>query len=248
VRSPGRRRAADPGALELGGKSPHIILEDADVEAACNGVIDGIFEGMGQSCVAGSRLFVPRARHDEIVDLLVRKAEAIRLGQPTAPETEVGPLSSFHHRERVEAYVDLARREGGSIATGGSRPTGEAYDGGAFYRPTIVTGLTNAARVCQEEIFGPVLCVLPFDDEDDLVATANDTAFGLACGIWTADYRRALRLARAIDAGTVWINTYKQLSIGAPFGGFKESGIGREKGTQGMRLYQQAKSIYLAIA
>ena len=237
-----------PAALELGGKSPHIILEDADVEAACNGVIDGIFEGMGQSCVAGSRLFVPRARHDEIVDLLVRKAEAIRLGQPTAPETEVGPLSSFHHRERVEAYVELARRDGGSIATGGSRPAGEAFAIGAFYRPTIITGLTNAARVCQEEIFGPVLCVLPFDCEEDLVATANDTAFGLACGIWSADYRRALRLARAIDAGTVWINTYKQLSIAAPFGGFKESGIGREKGTQGMRLYQQAKSIYLAVA
>jgi len=237
-----------PAALELGGKSPHIILEDADIEAACDGVIDGIFEGMGQSCVAGSRLFVPRDKHDRIVDMLVKKAEAIRLGQPTAADTEIGSLSSFQHRDKVEEYVELARQEGGTIAAGGCRPAGAEYENGAFYRPTIITGLTNSARVCQEEIFGPVLCVLPFDDEDDLVATANDTAFGLACGIWTSDYRRAWRLARAIDAGTVWINTYKQLSIAAPFGGFKDSGIGREKGLQGLRLYQQAKSIYLAVS
>ncbi|WP_193174593.1 aldehyde dehydrogenase family protein [Oricola nitratireducens] len=237
-----------PAALELGGKSPHIILDDADIPAACDGVIDGIFEGMGQSCVAGSRLFVPRAKHDQIVAILVEKAEAIRLGQPTGPDTDIGPLSSHHHRDKVEEYVEAARKEGGIVATGGSRPVGAQFDSGAFYRPTIITGLTNSARVCQEEIFGPVLCVLPFDDEDDLVATANDTAFGLACGIWTSDYRRAWRIARSIDAGTVWINTYKQLSIAAPFGGFKESGIGREKGLQGMRLYQQAKSIYFATA
>lgn len=235
-----------PAALELGGKSPHIILEDADIEAACNGVIDGIFEGMGQSCVAGSRLFVPRREHDRIVELLVEKANAIRLGQPTAADTDVGSMSSFEHRAKVEDYVALAKREGGVIATGGCRPAGAEFDKGAFFRPTIITGLTNSARVCQEEIFGPVLCVLPFDNEDDLVLTANDTAFGLACGIWTADYRRAWRLARAIDAGTVWINTYKQLSIAASFGGYKDSGIGREKGLQGLRLYQQAKSVYLA--
>lgn len=236
-----------PAALELGGKSPHIILEDADINAACAGVVDGIFEGMGQSCVAGSRLFVPRARHDEIVDILVKKAEAIRLGQPTDPKTELGPLSSHHHRDKVADYVDIARKEGANIATGGSRPTGAEFDDGAFYQPTIITGLTNAARVCQEEIFGPVLVVLPFDSEEELVETANDTAFGLACGIWTADYRKAWRLARAIDAGTVWINTYKQLSIAAPFGGFKDSGIGREKGLSGMRLYQQSKSIYFSM-
>jgi len=236
-----------PAALELGGKSPHIILEDADIDAACAGVVDGIFEGMGQSCVAGSRLFVPRARHDEIVDILVRKAESIRLGQPTGPDTELGPLSSHHHRDKVADYVDLARKEGASIATGGSRPSGSEFDNGAFYQPTIITGLTNAARVCQEEIFGPVLCVLPFDNEQDLVEQANDTAFGLACGIWTSDYRRAWRISRAIDAGTVWVNTYKQLSISAPFGGFKDSGIGREKGLSGMRLYQQAKSTYFSM-
>lgn len=236
-----------PAALELGGKSPHIIFEDADIEAACAGVVDGIFEGMGQSCIAGSRLFVPRSKHDEIVAILVKKAEAIQLGQPTDPKTELGSMSSHQHRDKVANYVDIARKEGGTIATGGCAPTGTEFDDGAFYRPTIITGLTNAARVCQEEIFGPVLCVLPFDNEADLIETANDTAFGLACGIWTSDYRKAWRVARAIDAGTVWINTYKQLSIASPFGGFKDSGIGREKGLSGMRLYQQAKSIYFSM-
>jgi betaine-aldehyde dehydrogenase len=189
---------------------------------------------------------VPRSKHDEIVEMLVKKAESIQLGQPTDPKTELGPLSSHQHRDKVANYVEIARKAGGTIVTGGSAPTGPEFDDGAFYRPTIITGLTNAAQVCQEEIFGPVLCVLPFDNEQDLVETANDTAFGLACGIWTSDYRKAWRVARAIDAGTVWINTYKQLSIASPFGGFKDSGIGREKGLSGMRLYQQAKSVYFS--
>jgi acyl-CoA reductase-like NAD-dependent aldehyde dehydrogenase len=235
-----------PAALELGGKSPHIVLEDADVEVACEGVIGGIFEGMGQSCVAGSRLFVHERLHEDIVARLVRKVEAIKIGMPDDPQTDLGPLASHQHRDKVESYVELARREGGHIATGGARPSGAAFDKGAFYRPTIITGLTNEARVCQEEIFGPVLCVVRFRNEEDLVAQANDSAFGLACGIWTADYRKAWRIARAIEAGTVWINTYKQLSIASPFGGFKDSGFGREKGLQGMRLYQQSKSIYLS--
>jgi acyl-CoA reductase-like NAD-dependent aldehyde dehydrogenase len=235
-----------PAALELGGKSPHIVLEDADIDAACEGVIGGIFEGMGQSCVAGSRLFVPERFHDDIVARLVRKVEAIKIGLPDDPQTDLGPLASHQHRNKVESYVELARTEGGHIATGGERLRGTAFDKGAFYRPTIITGLTNKARVCQEEIFGPVLCVLPFRNEEDLVAQANDNAFGLACGVWTADYRKAWRIARAIDVGTVWINTYKQLSIASPFGGFKDSGLGREKGLQGLRLYQQSKSIYLS--
>jgi betaine-aldehyde dehydrogenase len=235
-----------PMALELGGKSPHIIFEDGDIAAACNGVIDGIFEGMGQSCVAGSRLFVHRSRIDEVVGQLVALTEKLRVGMPTDPTVDLGSLSSHQHRDRVESFVALAREEGAAVATGGRRPDDPSLADGAFYLPTILTGLTNRARVCQEEIFGPVLCVLPFDDEADLIAQANDTAFGLACGIWTADYRRGLRVAREIAAGTVWINTYKQLSIAAPFGGFKDSGLGREKGLSGMRLYQQAKSIYLA--
>jgi betaine-aldehyde dehydrogenase len=144
----------------------------------------------------------------------------------------------------VERYVTAARADGATIVTGGERPSERRLAAGAFYMPTVVAGLTNAASVCQQEIFGPVLCALPFEDEADLIAQANDSAYGLAAGIWTGDYQRAWRVARALEAGTVWINTYKQLSIAAPFGGFKDSGVGREKGIGGLRLYQQAKSLY----
>ncbi|WP_134500535.1 aldehyde dehydrogenase [Microvirga pakistanensis] len=235
-----------PVALELGGKSPHILFEDADIPTACEGIIDGIFEGLGQSCIAGSRLFVHRSRMEEVLERLTEMTEKLRVGLPTDPNVDFGSLSSHQHRARVEQYVTLAREEGATVLVGGSRPTDPALAAGAFYLPTILTGLSNRSRVCQEEIFGPVLCVLPFDDEADLIDQANGTAFGLACGIWTADYRRGLKVARAIAAGTVWINTYKKLSIAAPFGGYKDSGLGREKGLAGMRLYQQTKSILLA--
>ncbi|RYY70898.1 MAG: aldehyde dehydrogenase family protein, partial [Comamonadaceae bacterium] len=158
--------------------------------------------------------------------------------------TQMGPLASFAHRERVEGLVATARAEGGQILTGGARPDGVTLQAGAYYLPTVIAGLPNSATVCQQEIFGPVLCVLPFDDEDDLLAQANDSAFGLASGIWTGNYQRAWRVAQRLQAGTVWINTYKQLSISTPFGGFKDSGLGREKGVAGMRLYQQQKSVY----
>lgn len=231
-------------ALELGGKSPHIVFADADVEAAAAAVADGIFEGTGQSCVAGSRLFVQRAVYAHVLALIEARARALRPAPPGAEGARLGPLASFAHRERVERMVDIARSEGGRIVTGGARPDDACLSEGAYYLPTVIDGLDNSATVCRQEIFGPVLCALPFDDEDDLVRQANDSAYGLAAGIWTADYRRAWRLARRLEAGTVWINTYKQLSIGAPFGGFKDSGIGREKGIGGVRLYQQAKSVY----
>ncbi len=233
-----------PVALELGGKSPHVVFADANLEAAAAAVADGIFEAGGQSCVAGSRLFVQRAVYDRVLGLVIERARALKVDLPDAPGAQFGPLSSFAHRERVERYVASARSAGGTIATGGARPEERKLAGGAFYAPTVVAGLTNADSVCQQEIFGPVLCALPFDDEDDLVAQANDSVYGLAAGIWTADYQRAWRVARALEAGTVWINTYKQLSIAAPFGGFKDSGVGREKGIGGLRLYQQAKSVY----
>jgi len=212
-----------PVALELGGKSPHVVFGDADLAAAAAAVADGIFEASGQSCVAGSRLLVQRAVHDRLLDMVSARARSLKLDLPDAPGAEMGPLATFLQRERVERYVALAKAEGGEIVTGGSRPEDRRLAGGAF---------------------GPVLCVLPFDDEDDLVRQANDSAYGLAAGIWTADYRRAWRVARRLEAGTVWINTYKQLSIAAPFGGVKDSGVGREKGVGGMRLYQQAKSLY----
>ncbi len=233
-----------PVALELGGKSPHIVFADADLEKAVDQIIGGIFISGGQSCVAGSRLFVQRSIRDAFVARLKEKAQALRVDLPDAKGAQIGPMASFQHRERVEALVAQGRAENGEVILGGARPSDARLSGGAFYSPTIFTGLDMSATVCREEIFGPVLCVLPFDDEDDLVAQANNTAYGLAAGIWTADYSKAWRVARAIDAGTVWINTYKQLSISTPFGGFKNSGTGREKGIGGMRLYQQVKSLY----
>ncbi len=233
-----------PVALELGGKSPNIVFADADLDATVDGIIGGIFEGSGQSCVAGSRLFIQRSVYEDVVARLRAKVRQIKVGLPDQPGSTMGPLASFAHRDKVESLVASARTEGGEILEGGKHPDDEALAKGAFYLPTLIAGLPNSATACREEIFGPVLCILPFEDEDDLVEQANATAYGLACGIWTADYRRAWRLARRIEAGTVWINTYKQLSISTPFGGFKDSGLGREKGIEGLRLYQLAKSIY----
>ncbi|MFI6899297.1 aldehyde dehydrogenase [Streptomyces sp. NPDC050256] len=233
-----------PVSLELGGKSPTIVLEDADLEQALAGVMYGVFSSSGQSCIAGSRLFVARSRYEEFLGELVSRTEKLRVGPGTDPDTQVAPLVHHRHRDSVAAYVDLAREEGATVRCGGAAPDGEQYRDGAYYLPTVLDGLPNTARVCQEEIFGPVVVALPFDDEDDLVAQANDSVYGLACGIWTRDHARAWRLARRIDAGTVWINTYKQFSISTPFGGLKDSGIGTEKGRDLIRGYQRQKSLY----
>ena len=236
-----------PVALELGGKSPHIIFADADLDAAVKAVAAGIFEGSGQSCIAGSRLFVERPVYKRVVEAIVRIAGELRVDLPDAPGAQMGPIASFAHRDSIDRMVCAAREEGGEVLTGGRAPEDARLTAGAFYLPTVVSGLDNNSSLASREIFGPVLCVLPFSDEEDLIAQANDSVYGLAAGVWTADFSRAWRVARRLEAGTVWVNTYKQLSISTPFGGFKESGIGREKGLTGLRLYQQVKSVYLGL-
>jgi acyl-CoA reductase-like NAD-dependent aldehyde dehydrogenase len=236
-----------PVLLELGGKSPHIVCDDCDVERAAAGVAFGIFSSMGQTCVAGSRLFVHRAVRDRIVEKVVAIAKSLRIGMPGDEQTQFGPLASIGHRDRVASLVDGAVKEGGSILTGGRPPAGTLFTKGAFYEPTVIDGLSNRAALCQTEIFGPVLCVLTFDDDDELVHEANDTVYGLACGIWSGNFSRAWHIAKRIQAGTVWINTYRQNSVTTPFGGFKQSGLGRERGRQALRQYQQVKSVFLGI-
>ena len=236
-----------PTALELGGKSPHVVFADADREHAVAAVVAGIFGSAGQSCVAGSRLFIEASIYDEVLAQVVARAKTIRVAAPDADGVEMGPLASFHHRERVARFVDRAREEGGRILCGGEAPTGGEFDKGAYYLPTVIDGLGYDAVSCQEEAFGPVLVALPFKDEADLIAQANGTAFGLACGIWTESFKKAWRIGRALEAGSVWINTYKQSVTTTPFGGFKNSGLGREKGIDGLRLYAQVKSMYFGL-
>ena len=233
-----------PVSLELGGKSPTMVFDDCDVEHAVAGVLYGIFSSSGESCIAGSRLFVQRRMLAEFVEKLVEGAQALRVGDPVSERTQMGPLVSVAHRESVEGYVARGLADGGRLLTGGHRPSGEGREQGCYYLPTIIDGLHNKQSICQEEIFGPVLVVLPFDDEDDLIAMANDSVYALAAGIWSRDYKRAWRIGRAVQAGTVWINTYKQFSVSTPFGGWRDSGIGREKGRLGIAEYMEQKSFY----
>lgn len=235
-------------SLELGGKSPTVVLDDADLDLAVNGVIYGIFSSSGQACIAGARLFVHADVYEAFMQRLVAKTQALRVGHPEHAATQVGPLIDEKHLNSVDAYVRRAEQEGGQIVVGGHRLTEGDLAQGNYYAPTIITGLGNRASVCQEEIFGPVLVVLPFEDEHDLVQQANDSVYGLAAGLWTENYRKAWQLARALDVGTVWINTYKKFSISTPFGGFKESGVGREKGRLSILSYMQQKSIYMGLS
>lgn len=241
------RKAAEklmPVSLELGGKSPTIVFADADLDQAIAGVLYGVFSSSGQSCIAGARLFVERGVYDAFVARLVAATEKLRVGHPFDAATQVAPLVHFDHRASVAKMVDAARAEGAEVLAGGRAPTGDPYDAGAYYLPTILAGVDNSATICREEVFGPVLVVLPFDDEADVIAQGNDSDYGLASGIWTRDFPKAWRIGRALRTGTVWINTYKQFSISTPFGGEKESGVGREKGRDGIRAYMAQKSIY----
>ncbi len=245
------RLAADklmPVSLELGGKSPTIVCADADLDHAVAGVLYGIFSSSGESCIAGSRAFVHASVYSEFKRRIVAGARALRVGDPADERTQMGPLISASHRAGVERYVQMGLDEGGTLLCGGTRLSGSQnglnYDLGSYYPPTIFEGLPNTARMCREEIFGPVLALLPWSDEADLIAQCNNNDYGLACGIWSKDYPTALRLGRAVQAGTVWVNTYKVFSISTPFGGLKMSGTGREKGAASIAEYMMQKSFY----
>ena len=225
--------------LELGGKSAQIVFADADLDAAANGVVAGIFAASGQTCVAGSRLLVERKVHDAFVSKLVELAGLARLGDPSDETTQIGPITTAAQHRRVLDHIAHARQDGATAAMGGE--PGQGW----FVRPTILTGVTNTMRIAREEVFGPVLAVIPFDDEAEAFALANDTPYGLAAGLWTSDTVRVFRGAEALQAGTLWINTYRAVSYMAPFGGYKRSGIGRENGQEAIDAYLQTKTVWI---
>lgn len=235
-----------PVTLELGGKSPNIVFQDADFEAAVMGTISGIFAATGQTCIAGSRLLVQRSIHDSFVARLVEVASAARIGDPMSMQTHVGPVTTQPQYDKILSCIDVARKEGATCVLGGRPYTAEAAKGGRFIEPTIFTGVTNDMRIAQEEVFGPVLSVIPFDTEEDAVRIGNDIVFGLAAGIWTSDIGCAFRVSEQLQAGTVWVNTYRAASFMSPFGGYKRSGQGRESGQEAIKEFMQVKSVWIA--
>jgi aldehyde dehydrogenase (NAD+) len=234
--------------LELGGKSPNIVFDDADLDQAVKGVVAGIFAASGQTCVAGSRLLVQETIHDAFLERLRAFVADVRFGHPADPRTQIAPISTRPQMEKIRAYVEIARREGARLVAGGAPAQVPGYPDGLFYQPTIFADVRNDMRIAQEEVFGPVLAVIRFRDEEDAVRIANDTQFGLAAGVWTQSMRRALTMADRVRAGTVWVNNYRSTSTTSPFGGFKMSGIGREGGIAGIREYMEVKSVWISTA
>lgn len=247
----GRKIAANAGSalvpvtMELGGKSPNIIFDDADLKKACTGALAGIFAATGQTCIAGSRLLVQRSVYDHVVQNLAERAKTIKMGNPLEKLTEMGPAANLPQLNRILDLINVAKNEGAELVVGGVRGDAAELESGYFVEPTIFGNVKNSMKIAQTEVFGPVLSVIPFDDEAEAVSIANDSNFGLAAGIWTTNINRAMRTSSAINAGTVWVNTYRSVAVQAPFGGYKDSGFGRERGEVALNEFTNTKNVMI---
>ncbi|MGH8207255.1 MAG: aldehyde dehydrogenase family protein, partial [Steroidobacteraceae bacterium] len=233
--------------LELGGKGANIVFDDADLTAAINGSAYAIFHNQGQACIAGSRLMLHERIADEFLERFIALARSIRLGNPLDLNTEMGPLTSTLHRDRVLSYVSIAREQGGQVITGGKGPDNAALSKGFYIEPTVVRARNSRDRIAQEEVFGPFVTVLTFANDEEALAIANDTEYGLGGGLWTRDIARAHRFAREMHSGMIWINTYKRAHPASPFGGFGQSGYGRDMGFEAVHEYTQIKSVWVNV-
>jgi len=234
--------------LELGGKSPNIVFADAAIDDAVKGVVSGIFAATGQTCIAGSRLLVQEEIKDAFTEKLVALAATARMGNPMSAETQVGPVTTRPQFEKILDYIDIAKEEGATLALGGGKASRPECGDGWFVEPTIFSGVHNQMRIAREEVFGPVLSIIPFKDDADAIAIANDSPYGLAAGVWTSSIKRALRASEHLQAGSVWVNTYRAVSYMSPFGGYKRSGLGRENGQDAIWPYLQTKSVWISTA
>jgi aldehyde dehydrogenase (NAD+) len=231
--------------LELGGKSANIVFDDADLDLAVNGVVSGIFAATGQTCVAGSRALIHRPVHDAFIDRLLALAKSARMGNPLDLTTQVGPITTQPQYEKVLNYIRIAKEEGAVCRLGGGPARRQECGTGWFVEPTIFSDVRPEMRIANEEVFGPVLSIIPFEDEDDAVKIANGTIYGLAAGVWTTSIRRAISMSERLEAGTIWVNTYRATSYMSPFGGYKRSGLGRESGMDAIHEYLQTKSVWI---
>jgi acyl-CoA reductase-like NAD-dependent aldehyde dehydrogenase len=232
-------------SLELGGKGPVVVLDDADLDAAVDAALFGCWLYSGQMCESGTRLLLPDALHDEFVGRMIERAETVKVGDPTDFDTDLGPVISREQRDRILGYIEIGRQEGATVAFGGGVPEGPEFERGYWVNPTIFTEVRNEMRIAREEIFGPVLAVIRYSDVDEAVEIANDTIYGLSAAVWSSDYERALDVANRLEAGTVWVNDVHMVAVGMPFGGVKQSGLGRELGPHALDEYTEAKHVHV---